>query len=61
MFFSSIMNANGSINKINRLISKGMSNVCYWEKLTLSKVRFSWKEKLKKYANFEEKKGTSYV
>ena len=34
MFFS-------SIKEINRLISKGMSNIYYWEKLTFSKLRFS--------------------
>ena len=31
MFFS-------SIKEINRLISKGMSNIYYWEKLTFSKL-----------------------
>ena len=41
MFFSSIMDVNDSVKEINRLISKGMSNVYYWEKLTLLKVRFS--------------------
>ena len=29
MFFS---------KEINRLISKGMPNICYWEKLTFSKL-----------------------
>ena len=29
MFFS---------EEINMLISKGMSNICYWEKLTFSKL-----------------------
>ena len=33
MFFS-------SIKEINRLISKGMSNICYWEKLWFSKLLF---------------------
>ena len=41
MFFSSIMDVNDSVKEINRLISKGMLNVYYWEKLTLLKVRFS--------------------
>ena len=51
-----------SLNKeINRLISKGMSNIYYWEKLTFSKCRFSWKEKLKKCNSFEQQKVTRYI
>ena len=50
-----------SIKDINRLIWKGMSNIYKWEKLTFSKPRFSRKEKLKKYTNFEEQKGTKYI
>ena len=49
MFFS-------SIKEINSLISKGMSNIYYWEKLTFSKLRFSWKENFKKCTSFEEQK-----
>ena len=37
MFFS-------SVKEINRLISKGMSNIYYWEKQTFSKLRFSGKK-----------------
>ena len=47
--------------EINRLISKGMSNIYYWEKLTFSKHRFSWKERLKKCNSFEEQKVTMYI
>ena len=46
-----------SIKEINRLIiSKGMSSISYWEKLTFSKLQFSWKENLKKCTSFEEQK-----
>ena len=38
-----------------------MSSICYWEKLTFSKLRFSQKENLKKCTSFEEQKGTRYV
>ena len=38
-----------------------MSNIYYWEKLTFSKLRFSRKENLKKYTNFEEQKRTRYI
>ena len=51
MFFS-------SIKEINRLISKGVSNIYYSEKLTFSKLRFSRKENLKKYTTFETQKDT---
>ena len=54
MFFS-------SIKEINRLISKGMSNIYYWEKLTFSNLWFSLKENLKKCTSFEEKKGLRYI
>ena len=54
MFFS-------LIEEINRLISKGMSNIHYWEKLTFSKVRFSRKENLKKCTSFEKQKGPGYI
>ena len=50
-----------SVKEINRLISKGMSNIYYWEKLTFSKLPFSWKENLKKCTNFEEQQGTRYI
>ena len=54
MFFS-------SIKEINRLVSKGVSNIYYWGKQTFSKLRFSRKENLKKCTSFEEKKGTRYI
>ena len=38
-----------------------MSNIYYWEKLTLSKLRFSLKENSKKCTSFEEQKGTRYI
>ena len=43
------------------LLSKGFSNIYYWEKLTFSKLRFCRKENLKKCTSFEEQKGTSYI
>ena len=43
-----------SINEINRLIWKEMSNIYYWEKPIFSKLRFSQKENLKKCTNLEE-------
>ena len=42
-------------------LSKGMSNIYYWEKLTFSKLRFSRKEDLKKCTSFEEQKDTRYI
>ena len=39
------------VKEINRLISKGMSNIYYWEKLTFSKL--AGKEHFSK-RNFEE-------
>ena len=46
-----------SIKEINKLIiSKGMSNISYWEKLTFSKLQFSSKENSKKCTSFEEQK-----
>ena len=54
MFFS-------SIEEINSLISKEISNIYYWEKLTFSKFRFSRRENLKKFTSFEEQKGTRYI
>ena len=53
MFFS-------SIKEINRLVSKGMLNIYYWEKLTFAKLFFQ-KENLKKCTSFEKQKGTSYI
>ena len=50
-----------SFKEIYRLISKGMSNIYYWEKLRFSKLRFARKENLKKCTNFGEQKGTSYT
>ena len=50
-----------SIREMNRLVSKGMSNIYYWEKLTFSKLRCLRKENLKKRTCFEEKKGTRYI
>ena len=47
-----------STKEITRLIWKGMSNIYYWEKLTLSKFRISRKEYLEKCTNFKEEKGT---
>ena len=49
------------LKEINRLISKGISNIYYWGKLTFSKLRFSRKEKLKKCTSSEEQKGTRYI
>ena len=49
------------LKEINRLISKWMSNIYYWEKLTFSKLRFSRKENLKKCTSSEEQKGTRYI
>ena len=43
---------------MNRLISKGKSNIYSYEKRTFSKLRFSRKENLKKCTRFEEQKGT---
>ena len=37
------------------------SNICYWEKLTFSNLRFSRKENLKKCTSLEEQKGTRYI
>ena len=50
-----------SVKEINRLIWKGMSNIYHWKKLTFSKLRFSWKENLKKCTSFEEQKGIRYI
>ena len=61
LLFDTFNGCSSSIKEINRLIWKGMSNIYYWEKLTFSKLRFSWKENLKKCTNFEEQKGTRYV
>ena len=41
--------------QINGLISKGMSNIDYWEK------NISQKENLKKCSSFKEQKGTRYI
>ena len=38
-----------------------MSNIYYWEKLTFSKLWFSWKENLRKCTTFEEQKSKRYV
>ena len=46
---------------VNRLRSKGMWNICYWEKLTFSKLRFYPTENLRKYTSFEEEQGTRYI
>ena len=43
------------------ILSKGMSNIYFWEKLTFSKLLLSRKENLKKYTSFEEQKGTRYI
>ena len=46
-----------SIEKMNRLIIiNGISNICYQDQLTFSKLRFSRKENLKKCTSFEEQK-----
>ena len=42
-------------------ISKRISNIYHWEKLTFSKLRFSLKENLKKCTSFEEQKGARYI
>ena len=54
MFFS-------SIKETNRFIRKGMPNICFCEKLSFSKLRFSWKENLKKCSSFEEQKSTRFI
>ena len=57
MFFS-------SIKEINKLISRGMSNIYYWEKLTFSKLVWKeiyWKENLKKCSSFGKREGTRYI
>ena len=38
-----------------------MSSISYLEKMTISKLRFSWKENLKKCISFEEQKGPRYI
>ena len=43
------------------LLSKCMSNIYYWEKLTFPVLQSSWKETLKKCTSFEDQKGTSYI
>ena len=43
------------------VLSKGMSNIYYWEKLTFSNLRFSRKENLKKGTRFKEQKGPRYI
>ena len=43
-----------SLKRINRLITK-------LRKVTFSKLRFSWKENVKKCTSFEEQKGTRYI
>ena len=54
MFFS-------SIKETNRLISKGMSNIYYYELMKFLKLPFSQKENLKKCTRFDEQKGTKYI
>ena len=54
MFFS-------LIKETNWFIRKGMSNIYYCEKLSFSKLRFSWKENLKKCSSFEEQKSTRFI
>ena len=61
LLFDVFNGCSSSIKEINRLIWNGMSNIYYWKKLTLSKLRFSWKENLKKCTNFEEQKGWRYI
>ena len=50
-----------SVKEINKLISKGMSNIYQWQKLTFSNLWFSRKESLKKCTSFKKQKGTSYI
>ena len=38
-----------------------MPNIYYWEKLTFSKLRFPYKENLKKYTSFDEQKSKMYI
>ena len=56
MFFS-------SIKEINRLVSKGISNIYFWGKPRFSNFRFcfSQKENLKKFTCFEEQKHARYI
>ena len=57
MFFS-------SVKEINSLISKEMSNIYYWIKLTFSKLvgkENFLERKFKECTSFEEQKGTRYI
>ena len=56
LLFDILNGYSSSIKEINRLISKGMSSIYYWEKLGFSKLQFSQKENLKKCTSFEEQK-----
>ena len=49
MFFS-------SVKEINRLISKGMANIYYWEKLTFSNCDFLGKKIWKNALDLKSKK-----
>ena len=46
------------IKEINRSVKHLL---CYYEKLTFSKLQFNWEENLKKCTAFEEQKGTRYI
>ena len=57
MFFS-------SIEEINGLLSKGMSNIYYWEKLAFSNLvgkKNCQRVNLKKCTSFEEQKVTRFI
>ena len=61
LLFDTFNGCSSPIKEMNRLIWNGMSSIYYWKKLTFSKHRFSRKENLKKYTNFEEQKSTNYI
>ena len=50
---------NGGIKVLHNLY--GNFGTAYWQKLIVTKLRFSWKENLKKCTNFEEQKGKRYI
>ena len=54
LLFDDFNRFSASIKEVNRLIWQGMSNIYYSEKLAFVKLRFSWKENLKKCTRFEK-------
>ena len=49
------------IIEINRLITKVVSNIYYWEKLTFSKLSFYLEKKLNKCNSFGEQRVRRYI